>query len=293
MALTIDHAFVEEYRNLVLHLSQQKGSKLRKYVTEVSSNGDAYNFETLGATAMLTKSAARRAATQYVEDEWERRVATPSTYVHTLTIEQEDKVKMLVDPQGPYVQNQAMAVGRKYDELIIAAAVASALDGEGGTTALPAGQTVGDGASAIDFSLVSQVQEKFMSNDIDPAVPKVMAVGPKQVRALMNLTQATSADYVAREALQKLNATGLVPGWMGFDWAMISNLATLNAPDTGECGCLAFPKHAIGLAINQEMFSRIAEDPSNSFMINVFCQITAGAVRVEDEAVVQLRVLDT
>ena len=51
-------------------------------------------------------------------------------------------------------------------------------------------------------------------------------------------------------------------------------------------------RRAIGLAINQDVFVRIGENPSYQYMIQVFAQFTGGAVRIEDEQIVELHVLD-
>ncbi len=288
MAITIDKAFVNQYRDLVIHLAQQGETRVRPHVTEVSLRGEAYNFDRLAATAAVQKTA-RRLDTVYVDDTWSRRVAVPQTWNHTMTIEHEDKVQMLIDPQSAYAENQAMAMRRQWDSLCIEAATGSALDGDGVGQTFPASQVVGDGLSPITFDNVTEVQEKFLANDITTDIPKVMLVGPIQVRKLMQLTEQTSSDYVRRESLQRLAAFGIVPNWMGFTWIM-SNL--LLAPSAGQLSCLAFTKRAIGLAVNQDIFVRIGENPAKSYMIQVFSQFTGGAVRVEDEHIVELRVKD-
>ena len=183
-----------------------------------------------------------------------------------------------------------MAMNRSWDDLIIAAATGDALDGDGNAVTFPSGQVVGDGSSAISFDLVTAVQEKFMSNDIDLDVPKFFIIGPTQVRKLMQITQQTSAEYVQAQALQKLYNTGIVPNWMGFTWIMSNRLLS---PAAGQISCLAYSSEAIGLAINQDVFTRIGEDPSKAYMIQIFAQYTAGAVRKHDEHIVHVKLLDS
>lgn len=288
MAVSIDNAFVEQYKGIVAHLAQQKETKLRNFVMEVDSKGEAYNFDILAATDAVEKTT-RRLDTAYVDDVWTRRVAQPSTYTHTMTVEHEDKVQMIVDPESAYAENQSMAMNREFDDILIAAATGTALDGDGASQAFPAGQKLGTGIAAIDFDDVTQVLELFMENDIDLEVPKVFVIGPQQVRQLLNLTQQTSADYVNREALQKLSASGIVPNWMGFTWIMSNRLLHSTGTKTS---CLAFTQKALGLALNQDVFTRIGENPAKSYMIQIFAQFTAGAVRVEDEHIVHLEVLE-
>ena len=76
---------------------------------------------------------------------------------------------------------------------------------------------------------------------------------------------------------------------MGFDW-IISN--RLLAPGVGELSCLAFTKRALGLAVNQDTFTLITENPSVQYMIQLFSQWTMGCVRTEYEHIVHLHVKD-
>ena len=296
-AVNIDNAFIEEYRDLVIHLSQQGDTRIRPHVMEVSSNGEAYNFERLADVGepvykgvSQPGSGSKWLDTAPIDADWSRRVAVPETRNHTLAFEQEDRVQMLVDPQSAYAQAQGMAMKRGWDDLVIAAATGDALDGDGASIPFPAEQVVGDGLTEISYDMVTEVQEKFLENEIDMDVPKVFIIGPKQVRKLLQLEYQISADYVRREALQNLTTYGIVANWMGFTWIMSNRLLI---PAAGQLSCLAFTKQAIGLAINQDTFVRIGENPMKQYAIQVFSQWTGGAVRVEDEHIVHVHVADT
>ncbi len=289
MAITVSNAFIEQYKDNVIQLAQQTFAKLRPHVMEEAGDGKAFNHERLDATDAVEKTA-RRVATVFIDDVWDRRVSTPRTFTHTMTIEHEDKVQMLVNPESAYSENQAMAMARQYDDLIIEAATGDSLDGDGVAVPFPAGQKVGDGTGKITFDLVTEVQEKFLANEIDMDVPKIMIVGPIQIRTLLGLTEQTSADYVRREALQKLSAYGIVANWMGFTWI---NSNRLLVPVAGQLSCLAFTKKALSLVVNQDIMVRVGENPSFSYMIQLFSQFTAGSTRVEDEHIVHMHVLDS
>ena len=285
----ITSAFVEDYKDSIIHLAQQGEARLRPHVMEVPSHGEHYNFDRMAPTNAVEKTA-RRLDTVYVDEDLDRRVASPRTFTHTLTFEREDQVQMIADPRTNFAHNQAMAMRRRYDQSIVEAATGTALDGTGANVAFPAGQVVGDGTGAISFTLVSQVQELFLSNDIMTDEPKVMVVGPVQVRQMMAEAKATSRDFVDGGALDKLATYGITPNFMGFTWIM-SNL--LQAPAAGELSCLAFTRQAIGLAVNHDVEVIIDRNPSKSYMYQVFAQWTAGCVRVEDEQIVHLHVLDS
>lgn len=57
MSIQITEAFVQQYRANVYHLSQQKGSRLRKAVRVEIVNGKNAYFEQLGATAARARTS--------------------------------------------------------------------------------------------------------------------------------------------------------------------------------------------------------------------------------------------
>ncbi|MCH8888239.1 MAG: hypothetical protein IIC13_16775 [SAR324 cluster bacterium] len=194
---------------------------------------------------------------------------------------------MLVDPNSNLARSQGMAMRRAIDDEIIGAATAAALNGDGSTTAITAAQIIGDYTGEISFDIVTEVNEKFMENDIDPEVDKVFVVGPKQVRRMLQLTEVTSIDY---QNIKALAGNGMVPNWMGFMWIMSNRL---NVPSADQLDCLAFTRAAIGLQVNKDITARVAEDPSISFAWRIYCHMTIGAVRVEDRELVQVKLADT
>lgn len=287
--MAISAVKIQEYRDTVIHIAQQGDNRVRPYVTEVASSGEFYNWDRLDPTDALERTkTTRRQATQYIDENWTRRTSTPRVFEHTLTFEDYDKAEMAIDPQSAFTVNQGMSMRRAYDDVCIQAATSTALE-DGVPVALPAAQTVGDGTGAISFDLITQIQEQFLVNEIMTDQPKVAIIGPKQIRKLMQLTEQTSADYVRREALQMLYATGIVQNWMGFTW-ILSNRLTV--PGAGELQCLFMTPMAIGLQVNMNMKVRVGEDPSKSYHWQVFSQFSAGAVRVEDEHIVVGHFLD-
>ena len=130
---------------------------------------------------------------------------------------------------------------------------------------------------------ILEVQEKFYKNDIDPDESKVMVISPTVQRKLMSLMEVTSGDYQNSKAL----ATGMLPNWMGFDWVVSNRLLV---PAAGQISCLAFTKRALGFQVNRDITAKVAEDPSLSFAWRIYAAMTMGAVRVQDEHIVHLKV---
>ena len=285
MTITISNVYIETFENNIRFLAQQGAAKLRVHITEKSTNGEKHNWERIGAGVASEKTSARQ-ATPAQDLAWDRRVSVASTWDAGATSEQEDIVQMLVDPNSTQAQDLAMAMARAVDDLIIAAATGDALEGDGGTSAFTVGQTIGDGTLPISLDYVLQVQELYYENDVDPDIPKVMVIGPVQQRKLMQLMEVTSSDYQSAKAL----ATGYLPNWMGFTWIVSTRL---EVPSALELNCLSFTPRGIGMQINRDIVARVAEDPSLSFAWRMYCFMTMGAVRVEDEHVVLLHVADT
>lgn len=72
MSIQITTAFVEQYKANVYHLTQQKGSKLRRAVRVESINGKSAFFEQLGATSARARTS-RHADTPRMDTPHSRR----------------------------------------------------------------------------------------------------------------------------------------------------------------------------------------------------------------------------
>lgn len=285
MAITIDQLQIETFEDNVRFLAQQKPSRLLDKVMAKQTNGAAHNWERVGPTDFSEKTAARQ-ATPENDTPWSRRVSQAKTFDNGDTVEQEDIVQMLIDPLSTLTQNLAMGSNRNKDDVIIAAATGTALDGDGNANVFPASQEVGDYLAPISLDLINEMDEKFYENDIDADEPKCVIISPFQRRTLLGLLEVTSGDFQG-DAMALRN--GYLPNFLGYDWIVSTRL--LN-PIAGQVDCLAFTKKAIGLQINRDISTRVAEDPSTSFMWRVYGFQTLGAVRVEDEHIVRLKLKD-
>ena len=286
---SIDNVYVQTFEKNVRYLAQQKLTKLRGTVIERHTQSVKHSWERLGTLDAIAKTTAVQPTPTQAQD-WSRRLSIPSTMNLGTSTELEDGPQMLIDPNSALTRAVAMGMNRAVDDIIIAAATGTALDGDGSTAiAFPPTQQIDDAANEITFGKITEVQEKFMNNNIDPDVPKVAVVSPAQVRALMNLTEQTSSDYVHRESLQRLSSSGIVPNWLGFTWIVSTRLLH---PAAGTTNCLFYTPEALGLQVNTDITAQIAQDPSISFSWRIYSHMLMGAVRVEDEQIVALEVKD-
>ena len=285
---TISNAYIQTFESNVRHLAQQSVVRLRPYVQERGVESQNHNWDRLAATNASLKTT-RLQPTPVANAAWSRRVSPSNTRDNGESVENEDVVQMLIEPKSALTTNMALSMRRAWDDEIIVAATGDATTEGGGTATFPAGQKITDAAAPINFDHITEVQQKFLANDIEADVPKVAVVGPIQVRKLMQLTEQTSSDYV-RQKLDQLSSTGICIGWMGFTWIMSTRLT--DGGSAGQKACLFFTNSAIGVKVSQDISVLVGRDPSVSFAWRVYTWMNLGAVRVEDEHIVWLQIKD-
>jgi len=286
MGNSIANVYIQTYERTVRHLAQQGITRLRPWVQERGVQSEGHNWERIAA-ATATQKTTRKQATPDNDTAWSRRKSIPVTYDVGDVTEPEDIVQMLVDPNSNYAKAHGMAMKRAHDDEIIKAATGDSRDGDGNTVVFPAGQLVGNGSVAITFDIVTQVTELFMENDIDPDEQKVFVISPAQCRKLLQLTEATSGDY---NAMRPLSSKGYIESWMGYTWIVSTRLL---APTGGEVTCFAMTRQALGLQMNKDIWVRVSEDPSISYAWRIYAASSFGAIRVEDEHIVQVHLSET
>jgi hypothetical protein len=98
----------------------------------------------------------------------------------------------------------------------------------------------------------------------------------------MTDTTVTSSDFNTIKAL--VDGTIADRRWMGFTWVTSSLLALAGNIRAN----LAWQKNAIGMAINQDMTTRIDERPDKSYATQVYLSQTFGVTRIEEAAVIEI-----
>lgn len=290
MGASVSNVYIQTYESTVRHLAQQGITRLMPWVMSKSVQSEGHNWERLGPQE-ATEKTGRLVATPEQDYPFSRRKSVPVTYHTGDSTEQEDPVQMLVDPNSNIARAQGMAMRRAHDDEIIRAAVGDSRDGNGNVVPFDTNQSIGDGTSALTYDIVTEVTEKFMDNDIDPDEPKCFVISPFQARRLLQLTEATSGDY---NALRPLTAKGYIESWMGYSWCVSTRLEDASAgQDDSEKWCFALSRKAIGMQMNRDIWVRVAEDPTTSFVWRIYAASTFGAIRVEDEHLVRVRLSES
>ena len=132
MSSEITTAFVQQYSANVQMLSQQMGSRLRDTVRIENIVGKNAFIDQIGvATAQLRTS--RNADTPQIDTPHGRRRLSLADYEYADLIDDQDKVRMLIDPTSSYAMRAAEAMDRAMDDVIISAATGAASTGETGS----------------------------------------------------------------------------------------------------------------------------------------------------------------
>jgi len=227
MSTQITTAFVQQFSSNVQLLSQQRGSLLRNAVSEEAVTGEKAFFDQVGSVAAI-KRTSRHGDTPLIETPHSRRMVTMDTYEWADLIDDADKVRMLIDPTSTYAQAAAAAMGRAMDDAIIEAALGVAKTGKSGSTSTSFDSNNQIAAGGTDMSLAKLIEAKTIldSNDVDPSIPRYIAVSPAQIEALLNSTTVTSSDYNTVKALVQ----GEINTFLGFNF-IVSNRLALSTND--------------------------------------------------------------
>ena len=285
MSSQITTAFVEQYSANIQMLSQQMGSLLRDAVRIESIVGkDAY-FDQIGkVTAQLKVS--RHSDTPQIDTPHSRRRCSLADYEFADLIDQQDKVRLLIDPTSSYAKAAAYAMGRAMDDVIIAAALGTANTGVSGGTAvaLPAANitAVGTGgANTMNIAKLALAKQKLDAGDVDPSIKRHIVVSPTEIQDLLNNTTVTSSDFNTVKAL----VHGEIDSFMGFKFHVSNRLTTNGA---GNTQCIAFAEDGILLGIGKDVTARIDERSDKSYATQVYYCQTIGATRMEEAKVISV-----
>jgi len=282
MSTQITTAFVNQFSSNVQMLSQQMGSLLRTAVDSESVNGEKAFFDQVGAASAVLRTS-RHADTPLVETPHSRRMVTMSDYEYADLIDDQDKVRLLVDPTSTYSRAAAAAMGRAMDDVIITAALGTSNTGKDGSTstALPSGQKIAHGSAGLTIAKLVSAKELLDAASVDPSIPRFIVVSPKQISDLLNNTTVTSSDFNTVKAL----AQGEINSFVGFQF-IVSN--RLNTDSNSDRQVIAFASDGIKLAVGKEPAARIDERADKSYSTQVYYCQSIGATRMEEEKVVEI-----
>lgn len=279
-------------------LLQQKGSKLRGRVMEGTHVGkQASPLNQIGAIQLKTP-AGRYAPKNRTDPSFVRRWVFPVDGEIDQLIDSFDELKTIVDPKSMYAENAANAVGRGWDDSIIAAFFGTCYIGTDANSLTTESfdstnnQVANNfGASATTGLTVAKLIEarrifQHYHNDLDTD-PLTIVIGSQQESDLLKQVQVVSTDYNDKPVL----VDGRVRRFLGFD-VVISERLTVVSSDRYVS---AFVKSGMYLGMWKDMTNRasIRNDLSGEPW-DLYTQVSYGATRTQTSGkVVRIMCNDT
>jgi hypothetical protein len=290
MSFNVTTHFVQQYTTNVQLLLQQKGSKLRGTVSTGSYSGKAAKaVEQVGAVN-AQKRTQRHGDTPLISTPSDARWIYPVDYEWADLIDDQDKLRMLIDPQSSYAQNGAYALGRAMDDEIISAFFGTSKTGENGSTntsfatgtqqiAVATGST---GATGLNIAKLREAKKILMENEVDIDNEQLFCViTAEQHDDLLNEAQAISLDYNTRPVL----VDGRITAFMGFNFV---HCERLGVDASSYRRVPVYAKSGVHLGMWNDINTQISERADKGYSTQVYCKGTFGATRTEEKKVVEI-----
>ncbi len=288
MVNTIDEAFVEQFRSNVYQLSQQRGSRLGMCVRFESLIGNFHNFERLGSVIALESTGTRHSDSPILDAPHSRRRVSPRDFEWGDVVDREDKLRLIISPESEYAIAGANALGRTKDDLIIEAFVADAINGDNSAAPFPgtgdeSGLVIAPNSEGLTLDKILAGLAHLNLREV-PDEDRYFTYGSAQLTEILTDDKFTSADFNTVRTLM----AGQVTTYLGLTWIRSERLEVDLIPTPDVRSCIMWYKQSMGIAVNEDMFARIAERADLSFAWQVYCRLTMGATRIEEAGVVQI-----
>lgn len=327
MANLINSAYVDEFRENVLQLAQQDGSKIVYGHSRLEAqSAESLFYDQLDRVDMRPKDQAgldRNAATVIDNPPHFRRQNTMLNWVTSAAIDDEDIVRTLNDFKSPYAQAQGMAVGRQVDKVAVEAVFGINQRQEDNTTLAPVAWANGatgfadanpehmiggvfGGSSLTGMTLEKLIQAKttLMGADLVNPGPITIVMTELELADLLADPQLTSADYNTVRAL----VSGEINQFVGMNFVIVSSGALarplggdLGTPGTAEVimpisnsdttRCFAYCESHLLYGQGLDLSVDVARDPSINNSWRIITKHIGGATRLEEKAFVEVMCL--
>lgn len=278
---------------------QQMGSLLRGKVREGQHVGKmASPINQIGAISAKAP-AGRFAPKNRTDPEFTRRWVFPKDKEIDQYIDTFDELKTIVDPKSQYSENAANAIGRAWDDEIIAQAFATAQIGQdaGSLTTeqfdpnslYTIADTFGSGATATGLTVAKMIEVKriFRHNHVMlDSDPITLVIGSTQESDLLNQVQVVSTEFNDRPVY---SGDGNILRFLGFNIVLSERLATTS----GDRNVIAFAKSGMYLGLWKDMINRVSiRNDLSSEPYDVYTQTSFGATRTQPGKVLKVLCVD-
>ena len=265
MANTIDQAFIKQFETEVHMAYQRMGSKLRNTIRSTNVSGSTARFQKIGTGTASTKSRNGN--------------VTPMELVHTNVevsmsdfyaaefIDKLDELKTNINERQAVAQSAAAALGRKTDELIIAAMDAGANSTQ-----------IHDTGSALGKADLLSLFETMGTADVPEDGQRYLAMSPAGYADLFQINEFASSDFVGPQNLPFAGGMTMKE-FLGFK--IFSTSAVAGGKN------FAYHTSAVGIGVNSDVQTEVnyvAEKVSHL----ATSMMSMGAVAIDDNGIYEV-----
>lgn len=293
MSVNLVNHYVSSFSTNIALLLQQKGSRLRPFVTEGSYVGKQASPVDQIAAVNAQKVVSRFAPMGRVDAAVDRRWVVPVDYDLPQLIDSFDKLRLLTDPESAYVMNAMYAMGRAMDDELISAFFGTAKTGEtgAGSTAFGAAQFVsvntGGATSNLNFAKIRAARKILMANEVDfDNDPVTMAVTATEYDSLFGEAQVINRDYSNALVLED----GKIKKVLGINIVQCERLTTGTDDAAGTSRAIpVWAKSGMHLGMWGDLSVDISQRKDlQSLPWQAYVKGSFGATRVEEKKVVRI-----
>ncbi|MGH8387640.1 MAG: phage capsid protein [Pseudomonas sp.] len=282
MSQFITEAFVQQFADNFRHVAQQTMSRLEPTVAqEPNIVGMSKSINRLGQRT-ATRRTQRHGDTPINDQPHSTRYVDLYDWEDGDMVDDQDKIRMLVDPTSDYVKAMVSSLNRAKDDVIIASLGGNSRSTTGNII-LPTAQKIAVGGTGLTKAKIIQAKTLFRTNEADEEAGEelYMLYSASAAAAILADTTLTSSDYLSGQFLRDGSVRGK---WMGFNW-----IPTERCPKSGATRFLyAYAKSGVTLGKGADIMTKVGEDASKGFNVRIYAKMSIGSVRVEEEKVVEI-----
>lgn len=278
-------ASVQQYKSNVELLLQQTDSRLRGAVNVGSYVGKAAAIVEQFGSATAQLKVGRHSDTPLLDLSQDKRWVFPNDYEWASLIDQQDKLRLIIDPTSPYAMAGAAAMNRAMDDVILAAIFGTNYTGENGTTSetfgtvgsgtYDVGVNVGGTASALNVAkLQNAIRLLMTANKGELMEPVFGAISSYEHDSLLKEIQVVSKEYNNGSAVLE---DGKVKRFMGTNFILTERLTITS----GNRLIPVWLKSGMHLGIWNDVTAKITERADKSYATQVYLAMTLGATRTQ------------
>lgn len=294
--------YTQQFSTNLELLLQQRVSLLRGTTMEGFHVGMAASpINQVGPLALMTP-AGRFAPAGMQQAPLQRRWVTPTFKEGYQLVDTFDELQTIVDPKSAFIETFAAAVGRAWDDSIIAAATGAASVGQNAAelttvafsnTNFQVAVTFGSGSNNSGLTLAKIIEGRRIlrhyHNDLERDRP-VLVIGSKQESDLGNQIQLVN-DLYEENLDVRHDADGKIQRVLGFDVIISERLPQTTVGSVR--GCLMYVKSGIHLGVWKDLENNIDQRVDLSGRPwQVRTAVGFGATRLQEGKVVQILCAD-